>query len=352
MPPGERRESITSYVSPIARTDYLDYRDLGAGRRKTEVEIKILGAHNLASRNTNHTCFLIDGVVALDAGSLASALSTEEQTRVEAMLLTHRHFDHIRDIPTLGLATLDEPRQIGLYSLQETLDAVHDLLLNGDVYPDLTKPMNGAPPKYGLHPIEPEVPFRVSDFQVKPISVPHPVPCVGYMVQSDDGGRMAYTGDLGGGLSPFLDESFGLQVIFVDVTLPNRLIELARLTGHLTPCLLREQLLSVSPLQLSSLRLVAVHISANRRDEVVDELAVLAEELGVDLTPGYEGMLVQVSDSLVTCSGGFRPVLGTSCLEGEAQGGKLLVTQVGTISGDTWDVPQFRTEGVAQHVAS
>ncbi len=163
------------------------------------------------------------------------------------------------------------------------------------MYPDLTKPINCAPPKYRLHPVEPEVPFRVSDFQVKPISVPHPVPCVGYVVQSDAGGCMAYTGDLGDGLGPFLDESLGIQVIFVDVTFPNRLTELARLTGHLTPCLLGEQLLSGSPRQLSSLRIVAVHISAKHREEVVRELAILAEDLGVDLTPGYEGMFIEVA---------------------------------------------------------
>ena len=192
----------------------------------------------MASQNTEHTCFLIDGVLALDAGNVASALNTEEQARVEAILLTPRHFDHIRDIPTLGLATLDEPQQIGLYSLQENLDAVHDFLLNGDVYPDLTKPIHCAPSKYGLYPVEPEVPFRVCDFQVKPIWVPHAVPCMGYVVQSDAGGCIAYTGDLGGGLGRFLDESLGLQVIFVDVTFPNRLTELARLTGHLTPGLL------------------------------------------------------------------------------------------------------------------
>ena len=81
---------------------------------------------------------LVDGVLGLDAGSLASALSIEEQAQVLAVLLTHRHFDHIQGLPTLGLATLDQPRPIGVYSLPGTLDAVHKYLLNGDVYPDLT----------------------------------------------------------------------------------------------------------------------------------------------------------------------------------------------------------------------
>ena len=65
------------------------------------MEIRVLGAHMLESRDTRHTCFLIDNVMALDAGSLASALTVSEQAKVAAVLLTHRHFDHIRDLPTL-----------------------------------------------------------------------------------------------------------------------------------------------------------------------------------------------------------------------------------------------------------
>ena len=45
-------------------------------------------------------------------------------------------------------------------------------------------------------------------------------------------------------------------------------------------------MLSGSSRQLSSLGIVAVQISVKDREEVVRELAILAEELGVDLTPG------------------------------------------------------------------
>ena len=100
------------------------------------MEIRLLGAHNLESRDARHTCFLVDGVLGLDAGSLVSALSSSEQAEVRALLITHRHFDHTRDIPTLGLATLDDPRHIDVYGLTETLDGIHTHLLDGDVYPD------------------------------------------------------------------------------------------------------------------------------------------------------------------------------------------------------------------------
>ena len=85
------------------------------------MEVRVLGAHKLESLETRHTCFLIDDVLGLDAGSLASSLSLEEQTRIKAVLLTHQHFDHIRDIPTLGLALLDQPGTIDVYSFSGAL---------------------------------------------------------------------------------------------------------------------------------------------------------------------------------------------------------------------------------------
>ena len=62
------------------------------------MQLRVLGAHNMESRDTRMECHLIDGVLALDAGSLARALSFEEQRGVRAVLLTHRHFDHIKDL--------------------------------------------------------------------------------------------------------------------------------------------------------------------------------------------------------------------------------------------------------------
>ncbi len=57
------------------------------------MEIRILGAHSLESNRTKMVTLLVDGVIALDAGSLTSGLSFPEQMQLKAVLLTHRDLD-------------------------------------------------------------------------------------------------------------------------------------------------------------------------------------------------------------------------------------------------------------------
>jgi ribonuclease BN (tRNA processing enzyme) len=258
------------------------------------LKVRVLGAHKLESRHARHTCFLIDGVLGLDAGSLASSLDAAEQGRVQVVLLTHQHFDHIRDLPTLGLSTMGDGRTIDLYGLPETHQALHGHLLNRDLYPDLTEPLGPEPPKFKLRSVEPKKGFTAIDYSVSPIAVPHAVPNVGYVVRANSGGAVAYTGDTDGDISDFFKDDLAADVVFVEVTFPNRLEEQARITKHMTPAGLRSHLAGALKAGLQVPKMVAVHISLEYQDEIMEQIASVAEELSIDLIPGYEDMELEV----------------------------------------------------------
>ena len=264
------------------------------------MRVRVLGAHNLPStaadhaHGTRHTCFLIEDILGLDMGSLASSLSPEEQGEIRAVLVTHRHFDHIRDIPSLALMTLSDPRPIDVYSLPETLEGIQTHLIDGDVYPDFTKRLAESPPKYRFNAIQPMETFRVLDYEVRPIPQPHPVPSVGFIVKSDRGGSVAHTGDTGGNLLPFFEDPMAPEVLFIDVTFPNHLEGLANLTGHLTPKLLKEQVQQALDAGLKLPRMIAVHIGVPLMHQVYEELELVAGELGVDLAAGTEELVLEL----------------------------------------------------------
>ena len=258
------------------------------------MNVRVLGAHNMEVGHARHTCFLLDGVVAIDAGSLMTSLTQEELDGIQALLLTHRHFDHVRDVPSLGLSTLDKGGTVSLYSLPETLDAVLSRLMDGVLYPDLTTNLTPYGPKFSLQAVTPGQAMNVSGYSVKPIAVPHAAPTVGYIVHQPEGGSFAYCGDTGGGLMPFFQDSLKPDPLFIEITFAGRMEDRAKLTGHLTPRLLLDELTEAAKRKLRVPRIRIVHRHPDHEGEITEELAGIISELDMDISFADEGMAVEV----------------------------------------------------------
>ena len=116
------------------------------------MQLRVLGAHNMESRDTRMESHLIDGVLALDAGGLTRALTFDEQRRIRAVILSHRHFDHVRDLPPLGLTMRDQGVTVEVYGIGDTIESVASRLLDGSLYTDLTSyPSPGQPGAAAQH---------------------------------------------------------------------------------------------------------------------------------------------------------------------------------------------------------
>jgi glyoxylase-like metal-dependent hydrolase (beta-lactamase superfamily II) len=258
------------------------------------MKVRILGAHNLELQQARHTCFLVDDVIAIDAGSLMTTLSLEELKNIQVILLTHRHFDHVRDLPSLGLATIDQGGATLLYGLPETLEAITSRLMDGMLYPDFTTSPSQDKPRYQLQPVTPGETLTIYDYIVRAIAVPHTAPTVGYIIHQPGGSSFAYCGDTGGGLLPFFQDPLRPDPIFVEVTFPERMKKLAKLTAHLTPDLLRREITTATNQNAFIPRIRVVHRSPEQEEQIAAELTELAAELGVEITLAWEDKSIDV----------------------------------------------------------
>ena len=59
------------------------------------MRLKVLGAYGASDAEHNLTGYLIDDWLAVDAGTLTSKLSFAQQSRIQAVFITHPHADHI-----------------------------------------------------------------------------------------------------------------------------------------------------------------------------------------------------------------------------------------------------------------
>lgn len=255
------------------------------------MEIRLLGAHNTETSTTRHVSLLVDGVLALDAGGINGALSLAEQDRLQALLITHRHFDHMKDVPTLGLNTLNTST-IDLFAPPSAIDALTSHLMNGVIWGRLWEMPSPEQPSYRLHAVEDGATFQAAGYQVQALPMPHSVPAAGYLVAS--GGRsFFYTGDTGPGCGQVWS-SFRADLLVVETTYPNRLVDLARLVQHLTPALLRDELMYWRAAIGALPRVLVAHHNPRCEDEIAAELAEVARELDADIGLGQEGMVVSL----------------------------------------------------------
>ncbi|GAH21991.1 unnamed protein product [marine sediment metagenome] len=82
------------------------------------MNIQVLGAHNCESQNSKFISLLIDDILVIDAGGLTSSLSFAAQQKIKAILLTHQHYDHIRDVPAIAMNFYLCGATINIYSTQ------------------------------------------------------------------------------------------------------------------------------------------------------------------------------------------------------------------------------------------
>ena len=256
------------------------------------MQIQILGAHSIETSETRLTSLLLDQILALDAGSLSSGLSIYNQGKIKVVLLTHRHFDHVRDLLTMGIATKEFDHTVDVYGIKDTVNKVTSYLMNGKLYPDFTKTPSTLFPKYRFHVLEPGNEVSILEYNIIPVIVPHGPPSVGYLV-SKSGTKLFYTGDTGKGLAKSLGD-MQPDLIIVEVTFCNRFEHSALTSGHMTPNILFQELSSFSNNNGYVPKIVVIHMHPGLRPEITRELKEVALKLGAQITPGFEDMVVDL----------------------------------------------------------
>jgi ribonuclease BN (tRNA processing enzyme) len=240
------------------------------------MELRVLGCSGSLLPNIRLTSFLVNDHILLDAGSAATALDLEEQGRVTDVCLTHPHLDHFKDIMFLAdnlveLIANECRAPVRVRGLAPVLDAVHEHVLNDRIWPDFTV----LPPQCPLLeflPLEPGVAENINGCSVAAHPVNHGDGAAGFALWEEDGdGCLAYTGDTG------VNDAFWafcnalprpVTSLIVEASYPNALEELAHVSKHLTPRLLRAELdkLDAAP------RILVTHLKATAFGRIVDEL--------------------------------------------------------------------------------
>jgi ribonuclease BN (tRNA processing enzyme) len=242
------------------------------------MKVRILGSAGAELPDFRPPAFLLDDHLLLDAGTIGSVLTEEEQWKIHTIFITHAHLDHVRSLPALAdnIIIKNQLHSVSVLSSAEVISALRSHLFNNIIWPDFTAIPTSENPVIRFTELTPSHTYSVNGYQVTAIPVNHTVPTVGYRVTS--GNRtLVYTGDTGPTENIWTYCS-GVDALIVEVSFPNSMEDLAQLTKHLTASMLVGELAKIDVLPK---RILVTHPKPQYYAPILKEI----NELGI---PGME----------------------------------------------------------------
>lgn len=222
------------------------------------------------------TTYLINDTLAIDAGSIAVGLSIEEQLRIRSIVLTHTHLDHVFSLPLYITDLYDKlVEPVHVYCTESDYAALEQYLFNHRMWIPFEVLRNSHTELLAFHHYLAGESFKAEGLRITPVQVSHTVLTHGLLVE-DDETALLFTSDTGATdrIWQLAADCENLRAVFIDLSFPNRLTELARVSHHHSPLTLVEELVKIR----DDLQIYGIHLKTPYRDIVIGEIEALKND--------------------------------------------------------------------------
>lgn len=241
------------------------------------MKLRVLGCSGSIAAGNRTTAFLLDDDVLIDAGTGVGDLTLEELARIDHILLSHSHLDHVLGIPLLADSVMRlrleqrHFRPIRVYGIHETLEALRKHLFNNVLWPDFTRLPSLEQPILEMIPITCGQEMMVGAHFIEVLPAVHTVPAVGYAVDTPSG-WWVYSGDTGPNPALWSRlERRKIAQLVIETAFSDDELELALASRHLSPTLLAGELRRLEP----GTPLAITHVKPGELSAVLGQIAAL-----------------------------------------------------------------------------
>jgi ribonuclease BN (tRNA processing enzyme) len=248
--------------------------------------LNVLGCSGSIAAGCKTTAFLLDGDVLIDAGTGVGDVALDALARVDHILISHSHLDHVLAIGLIADGVMRVRHALGrgpilVHALPETIAALRTHIFNGVIWPDFTRLPSAEHPALKL------VPFAVGDVlalngkRIEVLSAVHTVPAVGFAVACRNGpgigpdidpGWWVFTGDTGP--NPLLWarlRQMKVAHLVIETAFSDEERELAGISRHLCPTSLGHELAQLA----GSVDVYITHIKPGEMKAVMTQIGRL-----------------------------------------------------------------------------
>ena len=239
--------------------------------------VQVLGCSGSIAAGCRTTSFLLDDDVLIDAGTGVGDLPLEALAKIEHILISHSHLDHVLSIGLLADSVMRTRRleargPIWVHALPETLAALRTHIFNGVIWPDFTRLPSAEHPVLAFTPIAVGETITVGTRRIEVLPASHTVPAVGFAVDGGAAGWWVYTGDTGPN-PPLWQrlQTMNVAHLVIETAFSDDERQLARISRHLCPSALGHELLHLG----GSADVHITHIKPGEKEAVMDEIGKL-----------------------------------------------------------------------------
>ncbi len=239
------------------------------------MKIRVLGCSGAELPGHRPPSFLLNHSILFDTGSLTDTLEIKGQLKIKHIFITHPHLDHILGIPFLAdnLIFRRKRHRVNIVSIPPVIKTIRRSLLDGSIWPDFTVIPNTHEGILNLIELKWGHSIEIGHYTITPYPINHSIPATGYLVEDKRKRRFFYTGDTGPTEATW-KKLGGKQIhcLIIEASFPNRMEAIAIRTGHLTPRLLKQELLKIKP---NPEKIYVIHIKPQYFKTIQSELQKL-----------------------------------------------------------------------------
>lgn len=251
------------------------------------MQVRVLGCSGSIAAGSHTTSFLLDDDVLIDAGTGVGTLTLDQLQRIDHIVLSHSHLDHVLGVPLLADSVMRRRAgraPIRVHGLPATLEALRAHVFNGAIWPDFTRLPTPEHPVIELQPFEIGQQLHFGrERVVEVLPALHTVPAVGFAVLAP-AGAWVFTGDTAPNEALWQRlRSLHVAHLVIETAFRNDEGHLAHVSRHLHPAALGRELQALAqPAQVH-----ITHIKPGELDQVMSEIGALgsAHRIGA-LTAG------------------------------------------------------------------
>ena len=239
--------------------------------------VQVLGCSGSIAAGCRTTSFLLDDDVLVDAGTGVGDLPLEALAKIEHILISHSHLDHVLAIGLLAdsvlrLRRMEGKAPIWVHALPETLAALRTHIFNGVIWPDFTRLPSAEWPTLALTPIAVGDTMLLGGKRIEVLPASHTVPAVGFAVDGGAAGWGVYSGDTGPNAALWQRlQTMNVAHLVIETAFGDDERQLARISRHLCPSALGHELQHLG----GSVNVHITHIKPGEMDAVMAEIGRL-----------------------------------------------------------------------------